>query len=126
MKENSSWFRLLCLLTMLEDHLPKDLGLLGEGISAKDILRSQEWLQQHLELQEAFELFYGSKYQLIRTEVNVEQWIEHWKKANKIISSSYSRIHFGHCKAHAKMVEMAKIKRELANLAIRGAQPLTR
>ena len=57
MKEISLRFELSHLLLTLEDDLCKNLGLSGEGILAKDILGSQEELQQHREAKEAFQLF---------------------------------------------------------------------
>ena len=72
-----------------------------------------------------FELFHRSKHQLIETEVTTEQWTEDWKKENERASLLCSGLHFSHCKAHAEMVEVAKIKYKLVNLATRGGAAKT-
>lgn len=93
---------------------------------SKDILGSQSQLQLHPEAQEIFELFQGSKHQQITTQIATEQWIKHWERAKERTSSSHSRLHVGHYKAHTEMHAIAEIKCKLVNLALKSGQHLKR
>ena len=57
MKENSTRFRLAYTSPTLEGNLYHELGPSGEGPLSKDILTSQELLQNRPEVKEVFELF---------------------------------------------------------------------
>ena len=126
MKENSNRFRLACTSPTLEGNLYHELGPSGEGPLSRDILTSQELLQNRPEVKEIFELFSQSSRNFISSKISTEQWIEHWKHTNERTASSLSGLHFGHYKAHTVMREIAEIKCKLVNLALASGQPLLR
>lgn len=126
MKENSSRFRLAYTSLLLEGNLHHELGPSGEGPLSRDILTSQELLQDRPEVKEIFEMFRQSSNKTIPSQISTEQWIEHWKHAKERTASSLSGLHFGHYKAHTVMKEIAEIKCKLVNLALASGQPLLR
>ena len=126
MKENSNRFRLAYTSPTLEGNLHHELGPSGEGPLSRDILTSQELLQNRPEVKEIFELFIQSSRNFISSKISTEQWIEHWKHAIERTASSLSGLHFGHYKAHTVMKEIADIKCKLVNLALASGQPLLR
>ena len=65
MKENLSRFRLACTSPLLEGNLHHELGPLGEGPPSRDILTSQELLQDRPEVKEIFEMFRQSSSKTI-------------------------------------------------------------
>ena len=79
MKENCNRFRLAYTSPALEGNSYHELGPSGKGLLSRDILTSQEVLQNRPEVKEIFDLFCQSSRNLIPSEISNEQWIEHWK-----------------------------------------------
>ena len=69
MKENSSRFRLACISPLLEGNLHHELGPSGEGPLSRDILTSQELLQDRPEVKEIFEMFRQSSNKTIPSQI---------------------------------------------------------
>ena len=77
MRENSSRFRLAYSALILEDNMCEELGSSEEGNLSKEILNSQEQLQNQLEVQKIFKLFHYSQYKTISIHIITDQWIEY-------------------------------------------------
>ena len=73
MKENSNRFRLAYTSPTLEGNLCHKLGPSGEGPLLRDILTSQELLQNRPEVKEIFELFRQSSCNIISSKILTEQ-----------------------------------------------------
>ena len=73
MKEKSNRFRLTCISPTLEGNRCHKLGLSGEGLLSRDILTSQELLQNRPEVKEIFKLFCQSSRNIISSKISTEQ-----------------------------------------------------
>ena len=71
-----------------------------------------------------FQLFHNSNHSPIFCEISTDCWTQHWKSAREKTASSYSSIHYGHCKVQSQSYLLSNVKCKLINLAIRNGSPL--
>jgi hypothetical protein len=100
----SKSFRLAYSAGVFLSEIMNDIGYLGDTQHARDILEgtytypsnTNKWTMKILA--EAHMSYLRLSSKSIKTTVSAFDYQDYWQGANEAISSSYSRIHFGHYK----------------------------
>ena len=125
-------FRLALSAPACHGQIFDDIGFLGDTAAAQMILEGTYVYPPDMDpatrllLEEAAATYASLSREQIASMVTAEDFRYYWQRVNERISSSYSKLHFGHYKAAAWDSDLCNLHAQKLSLCARRGEPLAR